>query len=533
MSDGVPVTGWGRRLARNTLLAATGRAVTLASWWWLTPLVLRALGAEGFAVWALFFALTGYLAALDLGLVQGTLRHVAAARQRGEVRAASAFVTLGVMGFVILGVLWLLLVLALRAPLLAWLHVPEAQVAAADVAMRGGAAVVVLAGVANVLMAALQGHDRFDLANALSLVVVTVHAAGVLLALRMGAGLPGLVVAVGAGWAVGAIAGAIALTARIPGGGFVGWSVARPHLREALAFGGPMQLAGMLSMLHVQLDKFLLPGMVALAAVTPYELGSRVPGSLQTFPLMLLLAMLPAAASLHAAGDRTRLRELFLRGSRYLLIATSVLVAALVVVAERLFAVWLGPGHAEAALVMRGVTLATGLALSTGMGTVAVRAIGRTDLEAGFAAIVLGLHIALSRALIPGHGLTGAVVALLVANAIACPVFMFRMAGALGWSRREVLFTVVEREEKYKVKNVIDNVVFRGSDALSGWLFHALRGAGLEAEQADRRRHRELEEVARADQRRGCGNTMLLAGDAVQQVGEPGIEIDLDNDGES
>jgi AAA family ATP:ADP antiporter len=45
---------------------------------------------------------------------------------------------------------------------------------------------------------------------------------------------------------------------------------------------------------------------------------------------------------------------------------------------------------------------------------------------------------------------------------------------------REVLFTVVEREEKYKAKNVIDNVVFRGSDALSGWLFTALRGTGLE-----------------------------------------------------
>ena len=45
---------------------------------------------------------------------------------------------------------------------------------------------------------------------------------------------------------------------------------------------------------------------------------------------------------------------------------------------------------------------------------------------------------------------------------------------------REVLFTVVEREEKYKAKNVIDNVVFRGSDALFGWLFHALRGLGLE-----------------------------------------------------
>ena len=45
---------------------------------------------------------------------------------------------------------------------------------------------------------------------------------------------------------------------------------------------------------------------------------------------------------------------------------------------------------------------------------------------------------------------------------------------------REVLFTVVEREEKYKAKNVIDNVVFRGSDALFGWLFTALRGLGME-----------------------------------------------------
>jgi AAA family ATP:ADP antiporter len=45
---------------------------------------------------------------------------------------------------------------------------------------------------------------------------------------------------------------------------------------------------------------------------------------------------------------------------------------------------------------------------------------------------------------------------------------------------REVLFTVLEREEKYKAKNVIDIVVFRGGDAVSGWLFALMRGAGLE-----------------------------------------------------
>jgi AAA family ATP:ADP antiporter len=51
---------------------------------------------------------------------------------------------------------------------------------------------------------------------------------------------------------------------------------------------------------------------------------------------------------------------------------------------------------------------------------------------------------------------------------------------ALSNPAREVLFTVLEREEKYKAKNVIDIVVFRGADAASGWLFATLRAAGLE-----------------------------------------------------
>lgn len=45
---------------------------------------------------------------------------------------------------------------------------------------------------------------------------------------------------------------------------------------------------------------------------------------------------------------------------------------------------------------------------------------------------------------------------------------------------REVLFTVVDREEKYKAKNVIDNVVFRGSDALFARVFSELRIVGIE-----------------------------------------------------
>jgi len=45
---------------------------------------------------------------------------------------------------------------------------------------------------------------------------------------------------------------------------------------------------------------------------------------------------------------------------------------------------------------------------------------------------------------------------------------------------REILFTVIPREDKYKAKNFMDTVVFRGGDAASAWAFTGLRGIGLD-----------------------------------------------------
>jgi AAA family ATP:ADP antiporter len=44
---------------------------------------------------------------------------------------------------------------------------------------------------------------------------------------------------------------------------------------------------------------------------------------------------------------------------------------------------------------------------------------------------------------------------------------------------REVLFTVVPKEDKYKSKNFIDTALYRGGDAASGWAFAGLAGIGL------------------------------------------------------
>lgn len=49
----------------------------------------------------------------------------------------------------------------------------------------------------------------------------------------------------------------------------------------------------------------------------------------------------------------------------------------------------------------------------------------------------------------------------------------------LGKPARDMLYTVVDRETKYKVKNVVDTALTRGSDTASGWVHGAFAAVGV------------------------------------------------------
>lgn len=104
-------------------------------------------------------------------------------------------------------------------------------------------------------------------------------------------------------------------------------------------------------------------------------------------------------------------------------------------------------------------------------------------LQAFFTArIIARIGVAGALALLPGLVAIGF---LALAAAPLLPVLLvfqvLRRAGNYGITRpaREILFTVVSREQKYKAKSVIDTLIYRGGDALSGWLYAGLKSAGL------------------------------------------------------
>ncbi|MCU0975718.1 MAG: MFS transporter [Steroidobacteraceae bacterium] len=115
----------------------------------------------------------------------------------------------------------------------------------------------------------------------------------------------------------------------------------------------------------------------------------------------------------------------------------------------------------------------------------------RLDLAVNLLSLVLQSLIATR--IIRRFGVTGGLVCMpLVALAsfawlVLAPFLMtlavsqvLRRAGEFGIGKpaREVLFTVVDPEAKYKAKNVIDTVVQRGSDMGASWLHGALNAAG-------------------------------------------------------
>ncbi|HVE72110.1 MAG TPA: MFS transporter [Thermoanaerobaculia bacterium] len=96
----------------------------------------------------------------------------------------------------------------------------------------------------------------------------------------------------------------------------------------------------------------------------------------------------------------------------------------------------------------------------------------------------LGLKFALSAApAIIGTGL--ALLAVLPRLALIAVLQVIHRAGEHAFSRpgREVVFTSVNPEERYKAKNFIDTFVYRGNDTLVAWLIGVMHtnGAGLPA----------------------------------------------------
>lgn len=255
------------------------------------------------------------------------------------------------------------------------------------------------------------------------------------------------------------------------------WSVLADRMRTAdarrlfglVAFGGSVGalvgpgIAALVATLLVA-DHLLLiaAAMLLLALVAGRRLWRSAPSE-ASGP-----ADLPALGGSAWEGFRQVLREPMLAGICLYLLLMSLTSTVVYFEQETLIQRGFADDDSRTA-VLAGIDIAVNV-LSLGVQALLTgRLLRRFGLAVGLAGVPLLTAV--------GLGVLGIVPAL----AILVGFQVLRRAShyALAKPAREVLFTVLPRSARYKAKNLIDTVVYRGGDALGGWIFAGLTGLGL------------------------------------------------------
>ncbi len=120
-------------------------------------------------------------------------------------------------------------------------------------------------------------------------------------------------------------------------------------------------------------------------------------------------------------------------------------------------------------------TIFAGLDLAVNASAICIQMLftGRVLGRLGLGVVLVALPVVSGAALV-GISLVPTLTVVLVAQAVRRATNF-----ALARPAREVLYTGVDRVSRFKGKNVVDTVVYRGGDMIAGWAFAGLEFAGL------------------------------------------------------
>jgi O-antigen/teichoic acid export membrane protein len=410
------MTSSARVHARNLLANWISHGASLVVLFFLSPYVVHTLGPVEYGIWCLLTVLTGYMGILDLGVRASTGRyiilylgaedHVAVDQ---TIRTSLGFF-FGLGGLVILaglGIGWLfpsafrtmpkdrILLVQVLLPILAlnvWFSAPQA-----------------------VFSSVLVAHDRFDLARAMDLAVLTVQTAGTVLALKFGFGIAGLA-AVALGSHVLGVLGNYYVARRIYPGLRV-WPLLldKARLRELLGYG----LAAFVTAISVrvigQTDLVVAGTAIGVAAAGVYSVGAMQVYYSNSFLSLINVTLFPSIQRAVARDETGSARWLFLRAGRLGLICGLLVYVGMLMYAEPFIRLWMyGPRFGDdavrqAALVMSILAASKLPLLFAGASVPVLNAMGHVRLTAALAATeaVANLGLSLLFVLRFGWGLAG------------------------------------------------------------------------------------------------------------------------------
>jgi len=390
----------------------------------VTPYVIRGLGIERFGILSLAWAILSYSAYFDLGLTRATTKFSSEAISKGEPEKIPAILWTSMGIQTLLGLL-AALVVCIVTPffVVRVLHIPAGLARESMLAFFGMGATIPLFLAVGILSALLAGVHRFDLINIVKIPGNSLLFLFPAIGVHLGYRLPGIIALLFLSRVMMVVALLIACGKVFPGlfsGRRQDGTITRPLLR----FGSWVMVSNVLVPILVYVDRFVVGALLSIAAVAYYSVPYEIVSRLQIVPGSIATAIFPALTSF-SVEDSERLKRLYLRSLKTVLLSIVPTAALLALFAQEGLRIWVGTdfaGHSTRTLQV----LAVGLVLNalSQMPANLLDAAGRPDLRAKvFLAYVLPYLIALWGC-VERFGILGAAIAWAARGAVELALFL-------------------------------------------------------------------------------------------------------------
>jgi O-antigen/teichoic acid export membrane protein len=391
-----------KKLVTNTFFNVLGRSWSFVLNLLLTPFILSHLNVGDFGAWILLSIFVYSFSLLDLGLGSSFVKYISAYHTYDDHDRINKVIFSGLAFYGLFGILIVLVGLLVEAPLLHLFRITGAS----DVYFL----VLLTCAVTNIgamLLSVFKGVQRMDKSNSIEIKMSFLNALGTVLFLEGGFGMFGLAVNGLLNALIALLVTVVTLKRIVPKVTF-GWNFDRKLLREMFGYGFKISVSRIGGLICFQADKLIVSRFIGLAAVSFYEVSSRLTSFMRAVPLVMLSALIPATSELGARNDREKILRTYLLVSRYVAMVTVALVAFLVLDAGSIVRLWLGKSFDQSAFLIQILAIGYGANVLGGTASQTGAGVGRPEFDMRSTILLSIVNPMLSLFLVREYGAAGA-----------------------------------------------------------------------------------------------------------------------------
>lgn len=414
--------------------------VTAATSLVMAPFLVRTMGNEGYGLWSLYMAITGYFALLDFGVSPAVVRYTSRYKALGDREAERRVVATGMCFFLAIGAL--IGVLTLFGTLYYENIFPHpgvpVEVAQKTFLLVGLDFAFVLP--CAVFQGILIGHQQYVALQGVNISVRLLRFGAVMLMIEPG------------NQAILVVALIFFLTGLFRDFGYITFArrqlqgipsptlFDRQALRELLSYSLPAFIIAVALRVQSYTDSLVIGYVVGVGAITPFALAGSLVDYVHEIGWGLTNVLVPVISTHEARGEHARVREQFLNFTRYCVWLMIPIGAVTATLSESFFIRWVGPEYRESAHLLDVLLAAMAIYVVQLPGQAVLKGLGKHRRLAGFMFLEALLNLILSLGLAHKIGVMGVAIGTLIPRILVTGLILaWHVRSVLGVGFREVL----------------------------------------------------------------------------------------------